>query len=201
LDRKAYFGKHPWVLADGGVEIIQVIDSNSAGDLKKVSRGKVGITAVTGEDDLYLLPRGGPAERLAITRSRPVVTGEMVRDYRAIPAFDSIWTYGDEFRRDGLGELGGAVLVLWAARSVIRHRKRFGTPMVERGMSWYEWQEIYPNKLETPLSIALAEVATHNHFALDRGGKVFNRTAPVVKLPEGVTEEGHLVLQPVVHGT
>jgi hypothetical protein len=66
--------------------------------------------------------------------------------------------------------------------------------MVERGMSWYEWQEIYPNKLETPLSIALAEVATHNHFALDRGGKVFNRTAPVVKLPEGVTEEGHLEL-------
>ena len=27
----------------------------------------------------------------------------------------------------------------------------------------------------TPLSIAFADVATHNHFVLDRGGKVFNR--------------------------
>ena len=37
----------------------------------------------------------------------------------------------------------------------------------------------------TPLSIAFAFVATHNHFVLDRGGKVFKRTAPVIKLPEG----------------
>ena len=35
----------------------------------------------------------------------------------------------------------------------------------------------------TPLSIAFAFVATHNHFVLDRGGKVFNHTAPVIKLP------------------
>jgi hypothetical protein len=25
--------------------------------------------------------------------------------------------------------------------------------------------------------------ATHNHFVLDRGGKVFKQTAPVIKLP------------------
>ena len=39
----------------------------------------------------------------------------------------------------------------------------------------------------TPLSIAFAFVATHNHFVLDRGGKVFKQTAPVIKLPEGAT--------------
>ena len=37
----------------------------------------------------------------------------------------------------------------------------------------------------TPLSITFGEVATHNHFVLDRGGKVFKRTAPVIKLPLG----------------
>ncbi|WP_206452647.1 hypothetical protein, partial [Micrococcus sp. KRD012] len=37
-------------------------------------------------------------------------------------------------------------------------------------------------------------MATHNHFVLDRGGKVFNRTGPVVKLPEGVSEDEHLEL-------
>ncbi len=39
-----------------------------------------------------------------------------------------------------------------------------------------------------------AFVATHNHFVLDRGGKVFNRSAPVVKLPEGAGEDAHLEL-------
>ena len=43
----------------------------------------------------------------------------------------------------------------------------------------------------TPLTIAFAFVATHNHFVLDRGGKVFNRSAPVIKLPEGATEDDH----------
>lgn len=66
--------------------------------------------------------------------------------------------------------------------------------MVERGLTWYELQELYANKLRTPLSVAYAEVATHNHFVLDRGGKVFKQTAPIIKLPEGTVEDDHLAL-------
>jgi hypothetical protein len=77
---------------------------------------------------------------------------------------------------------------------LISRRKRFGTPMVERGLTWYEYQELYVSKLSTPSTITWGEVATHNHFVLDRGGKVFNRTAPVIKLPAGATENDHLAL-------
>ena len=52
----------------------------------------------------------------------------------------------------------------------------------------------YEDRFETPLSITFAFVATHNHFVLDRGGKVFNRSAPVIKLPAGATEDDHLAL-------
>src|SRR5262249_33834787 len=45
-----------------------------------------------------------------------------------------------------------------------------------------------------PLSIAFAEVATHNHFVFDRGGKLFKETAPVIKLTAGATEAEHLAL-------
>src|SRR4029453_18880953 len=45
-----------------------------------------------------------------------------------------------------------------------------------------------------PLSIVLAFVATHNHFVLDRGGKVFNRSAPIIKLADDATEQDHLGL-------
>jgi hypothetical protein len=37
-------------------------------------------------------------------------------------------------------------------------------------------------------------VATHNHFVLDRGGKVFNRSAPVIKLAAEASEDEHLRL-------
>lgn len=39
-----------------------------------------------------------------------------------------------------------------------------------------------------------AFVASHNHFVLDRGGKVFTQSAPVIKLPPGATEDDHLTL-------
>ena len=49
--------------------------------------------------------------------------------------------------------------------------------------------------------IAFAEVATHNHFVLDRGGKVFNRTAPVIKLTAGASEGDHLALLGVLNSS
>jgi hypothetical protein len=52
----------------------------------------------------------------------------------------------------------------------------------------------YPSKLRTSLSITFASVATHNHFAFDRGGSLFNSTAPVVKLRAATSEEEHLGL-------
>ena len=42
--------------------------------------------------------------------------------------------------------------------------------------------------------VVFAFVATHNHFVSDRGGKVFNRSAPVIKLPREASEDDHLGL-------
>src|SRR5699024_6743066 len=60
------------------------------------------------------------------------------------------------------------------------------------GRMWWEYMQHTQSAYDTPLSITFAEVATHNHFVLDRGGKVFKQTAPVIKLPEGASEEEHL---------
>jgi hypothetical protein len=65
---------------------------------------------------------------------------------------------------------------------------------VEAGLSWTEFGRLTASKLETPLSIAFAEIATHNHFVLDLGGKVFKNSAPVIKLPGNANEDDHLRL-------
>ena len=64
----------------------------------------------------------------------------------------------------------------------------------DAGKPWWEYGQIPVERMSIPLSIAFAFVATHNHFVLDRGGKVFNRSAPIIKLPPEATEEDLLAL-------
>jgi len=70
----------------------------------------------------------------------------------------------------------------------------FGNYIEDRGLRWFEHSMFFPSRFRTPLSIAFAFVATHNHFVLDRGGKVFNRSAPIIKLPAEAIEDDHLAL-------
>nr|WSZ99310.1 BREX-2 system adenine-specific DNA-methyltransferase PglX [Streptomyces sp. NBC_00857] len=198
---RASLAEHPWSLSGGGAgSLLEELEVKGVGKLgaRAVS---LGISAVTGEDDLYLLPRNGAARRLQVAATKPMVTGDVIRDYSLEPDFDSIWVYGPEFDTLSMSQIGSSQRILGAYRAAISSRKRFGVPMAERGMAWHEWQELYASKLRTPLSITFAFVATHNHFVLDRGGKVFKQSAPVIKLPEGATEEEHLALLGVLNSS
>jgi hypothetical protein len=52
----------------------------------------------------------------------------------------------------------------------------------------------FPERFIEKRGIAFAFVSTHNHFVLDRSGNVFNRSAPVIKLPAGSSDDTHLGL-------
>ncbi|MFO0914161.1 MAG: BREX-2 system adenine-specific DNA-methyltransferase PglX [Pirellulales bacterium] len=187
------FHGHPWSIGGGGAaELKELLDDrcgNSLGNIACV----IGITAVTGEDELFMQLRS-TLQRHRIEKTRTCIEGDVVRDWSINESMSSVWMYDDDFRILPLDSLPCTSRLWWPYRSAIYWRKRFGTPLVERGLSWYEWQELYADKLRTPLSIVYGEVATHNHFVLDRGGKVFNRTAPVIKLPPEATEDDHLAL-------
>ncbi|WUQ57211.1 BREX-2 system adenine-specific DNA-methyltransferase PglX [Streptomyces virginiae] len=180
---------HPWSLSGGGARALAAHIVSSSSRKLSTLLSSAGITSVTGEDDLFLLPANGAARRLRVTSTRPMIIGDTVRDFRATSNLDSIWVYGDDFKALPFHEIGSTAELLAPYRAAISQRKRFGTSMLERGMSWHEWQEIYPNKLNTSLSITFASVSTHNNFALDRGGNIFKQSAPVLKLKEEATEE------------
>uniref|UniRef100_UPI0025EE0EDE BREX-2 system adenine-specific DNA-methyltransferase PglX n=1 Tax=uncultured Acidovorax sp. TaxID=158751 RepID=UPI0025EE0EDE len=186
------FAIHPWSIGGGGVaELKELIEADRArlGSLT----AELGITCVTGEDELFQLGDRAYAHRQRIELTRPLVTGDLVRDWVA-ETTTAVWFYDESLSLLPLKNLPATASYFWMARCVISKRKRFGTPMVDRGFTWYEYQELYVNKLRTPLTITFAFVATHNHFVLDRGGKVFNRSAPVIKLPAGSSEDDHLGL-------
>jgi hypothetical protein len=187
------FHRHPWSIGGGGAaELKEVFDEKCESDLSHFTSA-VGITAVAGENEVYILPlqslRRNRAEVLC-----PAVEGDLIRDWVIGESECGLWLYDEKLTLLSLDSIPHTALFMWAYRCVLARRKRFGTPMVERGLTWFEWQELYAEKFKTPWFIAFGEIASHNHFVLDRGGKVFNRTAPVVKLPAGATEDDHLAL-------
>src|SRR6266849_7328607 len=95
----------------------------------------------------------------------------------------ALWPYDADFKLRQPEQIWPLLHLLWSCKASISQRRRFGTPMLLKGAVWYEWQELYTKKFYAPLSIVFAFVSTHNHFVLDRGGKVFNRSAPIIKLP------------------
>jgi hypothetical protein len=84
---------------------------------------------------------------------------------------------------------------MWPYKTILESRKVFGGQNYRQaGKPWYEYGQIPADRQRTPLSIAFAFVATHNHFVLDRGGKIFKQSAPIIKLPSDATEDDHLAL-------
>jgi len=92
------FGRHPWNIGGGGaMELKEQLDEagqTTLGDLAT----ELGITAVTGEDDVYVLPGVATANRHLIEHTRFLVVGDMVRDWNIEASLAAIWLYDDEFR-------------------------------------------------------------------------------------------------------
>jgi len=82
----------------------------------------------------------------------------------------------------------------WRYRTKLRNRLMFGKTPEQAGLAWWELSFLSDQRLLSEYLIAFAFVATHNHFVLDRGAKVFNRSAPVIKLPREASEDEHLGL-------
>ena len=120
--------------------------------------------------------------------------GECIRDWGALELPLVIYPY---LQIGGLPISPDTYLVkhyLWSFRTLLCRRTVFGRFLGEQGRPSFEHLEHYASKLQTSLFIVFAFVATHNHFVLDRGGKVFNRSAPVIKLPRDATIDDHLAL-------
>ncbi|NUP07974.1 MAG: BREX-2 system adenine-specific DNA-methyltransferase PglX [Polyangiaceae bacterium] len=185
--------KHPWSLGGGGAtELKDLLEERATGTLGQIVAA-IGRTTVAGEDDVWMAPSGTWARRGVGDVAIPLVIGECVRDWTLAECPEILYPYE---------VLGGEVVshdhpllkVLWPWRSTLEARTVFGKQMKASGRRWWEHLEHYADKLRTPISIAFAFVATHNHFVLDHGGKVFKQSAPIIKLPETATEDDHFAL-------
>lgn len=183
------FQKHPWSLQGGTAPALKLQIESSVARLDQMVELPIGRSIRAGADEAFMA--NGPRMRnsQAPQEFKWLAIGEEVRDWAIMPT-EYIWyPYPRDLRSFSL-----FLHQLNDLRTLLSQRSTFQGKMEDAGLRWWEYMQHTASAYRTPLSIVLAFVATHNHFVLDRGGKVFNRSAPVIKLSEGAGEDAHLEL-------
>ncbi|EKJ8516641.1 BREX-2 system adenine-specific DNA-methyltransferase PglX [Pseudomonas aeruginosa] len=192
-DRSSY-AQHPWSIGGGGAsELKDQLESFAKSNLKKFIK-EIGRSTHTGEDSVFFLPKNSVKALGFDGDTVPLCIGENIRNWAVESDTYTLMPYDKETAEvlDPLPE--SQARHYWRYRVVLKNRRDFGQLIEDRGLLWYEHSMFFPKRFLSPLSITFAFVATHNHFVLDRGGKVFKQTAPVIKLSASATEAEHFAL-------
>lgn len=189
------FHHHPWSLGGGGAaELKKLLEKNFPVCLEDLI-ADIGRTTHTGEDEAFYFPFNSARTLGICEKCVPLIQGEIVRDwslyFQVVTIFPYNKTTGEPIPLDLSGAVGRLFFLL---RTNLRQRRDFQQTPEQRGLRWFDHSMFFQARYKTPLSIAFAFVATHNHFVLDRGGKVFKQSAPVIKLPPEATEDDHIAL-------
>ena len=185
------FHLHPWSIGGGGAsELKEQLDqatSKRLGDLiETISAG----ICITREDEAYLIEQEKTLDRYRVQRAFQIgaVQGEHVRDWACREYGSAIFPYNSNLLPID-GKQGQTVRNrLWSWRELLWRRRELSGDHRELGRTWWEWNRFLTHRFREPRGIAYSEVSTHNHFVFDKGGKVFTRTAPVVKLRSDATD-------------
>jgi len=153
----------------------------------------IGRTVSTQGDDIFITPLPMlRRNRISARCERRFVVGVEVRDWVICEGDHLIFPYDDAGNPVEESSDHEGLRLLWQCRTVLANTLMFGgKTKTEVGLKWFEYGQWLPHRFRTPYAIAFAFVSTHNHFVLDRGGKVFNRSAPIIKLPSDATEGDH----------
>ena len=94
------------------------------------------------------------------------------------------------------------MIYAWPYRAELWSRINFnGKTYRNAGRSWWEWHQLPRDASAHKWSIAFTDLATHNHFSLERDRVAFNRHAPIIKLKSDVADEIHLGLLGVLNSS
>lgn len=202
IDRKL-LAEYPWCLNGGGaLQLSAFINKSSTRRLASMTK-RAGFFGIIGEDEAMTLP---PSvwRRLGLEKliCRQLVFGEDVRDFTIECNLWSLFPYDSDHAIKALGLFPRALATFWSFRTILGARHTFaGETYIEAGRPWYAWHQLPIDVGTSPLALAWASVATHNHFSLDRDSLAFVQSAPVIKLPEGATEDEHLALLGVLNSS
>ncbi|MGW1267505.1 BREX-2 system adenine-specific DNA-methyltransferase PglX [Streptomyces sp. NPDC002491] len=177
---------HPWSLTGGAaVAVMQRLGENEP--KLKGAVEEIGLSIVTGEDSAFGVTRTNAMK----FRGVPVVSvadGQDVRDWNLQEESWLVTPYGDDYALRS-GSSVEPLRFMWPLRRMLEMRKKFSVTLLERGIPWIEWRELYRSKLSAGKLIAFPLVATHNHFYLQREVIPSKHSVTVIKLRDEASLE------------
>jgi hypothetical protein len=190
---RAALSVFPWSLAGGGaVELRQRLETAAAQTLADQAQS-IGFMAVTREDDAYLTSPSLSKRMSESTASFVEVSGgASLRDWTNDAEGLVIFPYSPDGSEPAVSTSQGRHL--WMYRRHLAERRALGGTQEDRGLPWFTYSDFHPHRWMARLKIVFAFVSTHNHYVMDRGGRLYIRSAPVIMLPEGASEDDHLGL-------
>jgi hypothetical protein len=192
--------RHPWSIGGGGAaELKELLDATCSATLGEMIR-EIGFGAVTRDDEVYLISDSvARRHRIPATQTRPLVSGDEIRDWVLSNPTVGLFPY------DPVSFVSTAAMetekYLWPWKAQLSIRVAYGLSQIERGLKWFEYSMLFSSRLQAPLAIGFAAVATHNHFVLDRAGRVFRQSAPIIKLRREAGEADHLDLLGILNSS
>ncbi len=190
------FHKHPWSIGGGGAAELKAQIEQAAAHPLTVLTNDIGFVCITKADEIFAQPehvfRRYRCER---ERIKAFGMGEELRDWSMVSGTSVIFPYDEKIETIDLSKMPSIHRFLWPYRVELENRKVFsGQTYRAAGKPWHEYGQIPVERARVPRALVFAFVASHNHFMLDRSGKVFKQSAPVIKLPATATEDEHLAL-------
>jgi len=189
------FAKHPWSIGGGGASDLRESIEAASGEVLSARIDAMGFFQDTHADEVFVQPTAFLKRTRSYRHSRPCIRGDGVRDWTVTVDEGIFFPYDDRIEQWREVAYVPELRWLWPYRTTLWCRSVFGGQTYrEVGRPWWDYHQFPRDRARAPFLIAFGEIATHNHFVLDRGGRVFNRTAPVIKLPAGSSEDEHLGL-------
>lgn len=187
--------RHPWSIGGGGAaELKALLDEAAEQTLADIVE-VVGVFGMTNADDAMVAPEHSFQRRgVEPNLFRRLVVGDELRDWTLTRGDCVLFPYQSEELVD-VSRYQGYGRWMWPVRTALGNRATFGkrTYFAEH-RPWWEWHQVCLERLRNQLSVTFAVVSTHNNFVLDRGGNVFNRHAPLIKLPAAAPVQDHVAL-------
>lgn len=196
LDR-GWLAHHPWSLTGGGaIDLRHEIEAGPRQQLKHRCT-RIGFFGDSHADEAFFHPREFLKRLQPFQQyNRPAIRGDEVRDWGTAISEGAIFPYDTEHNLVTLESLGsGTRRIFWTLRTILGSRLTFSkVNYFDAGRPWYEWHQLPKDRGTSSAALSFAFVTTHNHFIYDIQNRIFNRSAPIIKLPESASEDDHLAL-------
>ncbi|WP_051681728.1 BREX-2 system adenine-specific DNA-methyltransferase PglX [Cellulomonas sp. HZM] len=196
---RSTFANHPWSLTGGEAPgLLAALETVGSSRLHERIES-IGLLAVTRENEAYLVGKATLRRRRVDSRLQyPLVTGIEVRDWQLAVEDSALATYNSVGVATSDIE---AKRLLWPLRELLWIRRALSGTQREIGREWWEYSQLSKVRWTASSLIVFPLVATHNHFSISRHTVVAVHSAPVIKLPEGASEDDHLALLAVLNSS